>query len=49
MAIDLFPEVKSVVVLSLHIPDASVEVMQKEISNYSLLLRGSNKQWVFGV
>jgi ferredoxin len=40
MAIDLFPEVKSVVVLSLHIPDASVEVMQKEISNYSYNIFG---------
>ncbi len=39
-AIDLFPEVKSVVVLGLHIPDASIEVMRQEISNYSYNIFG---------
>lgn len=39
-AVDQFPEVKSVVVLSLHIPDASLEVMAKGISNYSYNMFG---------
>jgi epoxyqueuosine reductase QueG len=39
-AIDLLPEVKSVVVLGLHIPDASIEVMRQEISNYSYNIFG---------
>lgn len=39
-AIDLFPETASVVVLGLHIPDASIEVMQREISNYSYNIFG---------
>ncbi|HHV61524.1 MAG TPA: hypothetical protein GXX51_02645, partial [Firmicutes bacterium] len=39
-AVDQFPEVKSVVVLGLHIPDASLEVMEKGISNYSYNMFG---------
>jgi len=39
-AVDLFPGVKSVVVLSLHIPDASIEVLKQEISNYSYNIFG---------
>ncbi len=37
---DQFPGVKSVVVLGLHIPDASLEVMRKGISNYSYNMFG---------
>jgi epoxyqueuosine reductase QueG len=39
-AADQFPEVKSVVVLALHIPDASLEVMWQGISNYSYNMFG---------
>lgn len=38
--IDLLPDVKSIIVMALHIPDGSIEVQKREVTNYSYNIFG---------